>query len=196
MHIMEGKTGEVLFNGDFATGNLDGWRVGDPDRIYLAQQDGGNVVVLTPTPIPIKGELKQVWDLPSPSGDYLVSFEHRVSDAAGAPIEDVFRVFGAFLFFHPTPGSGDTGKIVFLEAQAMPYWRPRPYRFNIQASQPMKMEITFYNPPGDKSPALNPAPENVTIENVPDSIPPGEGSDVVPAAVPVVFRNISLFKTS
>ncbi|VVE71021.1 hypothetical protein PAN31117_03897 [Pandoraea anapnoica] len=197
MHTMEGKKGEILANGDFATGNFDGWRVvGDPTRIHMTQQEGGNVAVFSPALTPEEStKLEQIWVIPQAGGEYGVSFDFRVSDEHGAPIEGIYRHFHCSFWLHPHRES-EQGLWLILNATAVPYWRTRSHRLTYEAQFSKKMQFYVYDPGGDGDgiPRPDNAPENTMIVNVPDPIQLSEEHELVPGVVHIAFRNFRAFK--
>ncbi|MEE1922340.1 hypothetical protein V0R50_02025 [Pseudomonas sp. 148P] len=115
---------ELIKNGDFATGNLDGWTIiTESDFSVMEYEPGKNCAVLQSFTVSHDGLRQVVYGKP---GIYEVSFLHRTTDKAGQPV-DIGTLNGAGIIW--TTSEGMESKTLLLVSGME--WRNAFLRFEV-----------------------------------------------------------------
>jgi len=191
------STGELLTNGNFATGDFSGWSVTHPESIFLARQEHGHVAVLMPIPYGTSDKVRQVVFPDRASGSYVLSFWLRTSDKRGDAFPDLIRKATIHLWLHAEDGGGSTWTI--LDTLAAAIWIKHVYRFSLEDRGRMRFEIYFKNENGGPDELRSPPvglegyQQLDVINESPDLALP---ADVQVGECPYAIRDVSLFKTA
>lgn len=137
-------SGELLVNGNFATGDFAGWARWFPEFMAVVPLEGRHVAVLKPIPFDDRSLLSQSIDRERSDGDYVFGFWLRTSDENGAAMPGVTRKLNIQLWVHPHDGLGD-GMVLVVPNVATSTWVKRAYRFSISGRRNQQFEVVFQN---------------------------------------------------
>ncbi|WP_157122688.1 hypothetical protein [Pandoraea oxalativorans] len=137
-------SGELLVNGDFATGDFTGWSLWDGVYMSVVPNEGGHVAVLKPVPYNIGQWLGQLVVRDRSDGDYAVGFWLRTSDAYGNPVPGVTRKVTSVMSIHPYDDLG-IGYTFHFPSVATSSWRKYTWKFSVKGRLNQGFSFSFLN---------------------------------------------------
>lgn len=191
------SSGELVVNGDFATGDLTGWMFWTDALTSVVPQEGRHIAVLKPTPYADKQHLGQLIDRERSDGEYVFGFWLRTSDANGNAMPGVTRMVNVMLWIHPFDGLGD-GRVIIVPRVATSTWAKHAYRFWIEGRMHQQFELFFQNeqkrPPeaASVSHAVREGYKSMAFQR--EGPEPAIPQDKDDGSSPVALRDVTLFK--
>lgn len=190
--------GELMVNGDFATGDFSGWTNWTDDFMSVLPLEGRNVALLKPTGYKEPPNLTQKVDSDRPDGDYVFSYWMRTSDENGNELPGTWRWVTIQFYVHPLDYLGP-GQIHFMDTIAFYVWVKRSRRFSIRGRKLQQFQPFFWNEA--RRPA-NAAARPVDLEGYETTVWPYEDSEP-PSGLqdeqtecPILLRDVSIVKVA
>lgn len=139
---------QLVVNGSFQTGNLDGWGVLDPAK-HIVMEYSQNRHCVVQLPASGKEALTQYfWAEP---GTYQLSVMHRATNEQGRPV-DVRTLHGGGVSFTDSHGNLVTSPMLLVSKQA---WGQTSTEVVIEAGEPpTEIKMSFQNIDNSASEAL------------------------------------------
>lgn len=128
-----------VVNGNFATGDLEGWNVVDPAQYKVVEYETGKHCVVQL--LAQHGEALDQSFTVRP-GTYQVYFRHRVTDGTGQPVDGP-TIHTANVKYRTSSGT-EYGSSMILVSRGD--WRKSVYEFTVHAVDPEAVvKMTFWN---------------------------------------------------